>query len=313
MSVLISGSLAFDNIMVFQDKFRNHILPDQIHILNVSFFVPEMRKEFGGCAGNIAYANKLLGGNPMPMGTVGSDFTPYMDYMKAQSIDTQAIKVMNEHFTAQAFITTDIEDNQITAFHPGAMSVSDKNDTPNLANISMGIISPDSKEGMVKNAKMLKDNGISIVFDPGQALPLYSGDDIKAMIEMADYVIANDYESKLIEDKSGLDSEAIAAKVKAYIVTLGAKGVQLYKADNEPINIKAANISLAIDPTGCGDAFRGGFLFGLEVGKDEETAIRIGAIMGAKKIESKGPQNYTMTTKELVTLYKSNYDVDLTL
>lgn len=313
MSVLVSGSIAYDNIMVFQDRFKNHILPDQIHILNVSFFVPEMRKEFGGCAGNIAYANKLLGGNPIPMATVGNDFGAYRDYLNDLGIDGRAIKAFDEHLTAQAFITTDIDDNQITAFHPGAMSISNQNEDPDLSHVVLGIISPDSKEGMIKNAKMLEASNIPMIFDPGQALPLYEKDELLMMINLSDYVIANDYEAKLIEDKTGLSVDEISEKVKGYIITLGAEGSVIHQKGMVSENIKPATITKAVDPTGCGDAFRGGLLFGLENNFDLSTSVKIGSVLGAKKIESNGPQNYSLDKKEVSRLLNQNYGLELSL
>ena len=224
MSILICGSLAFDTIMVFQDQFKNHILPDKIHKLSVAFFVPEMRREFGGTAGNIAYNLQLLDGNPLMMATVGDDFTPYAHWLNQNNLNTAHVKTIANTFTAQAFITTDIDDNQITAFHPGAMLESHQNSVKEAANISLAIIAPDGRDGMFQHAKECFDAGIPFMFDPGQGLPMFNGEELLHFIEMATYLAVNDYEAQVLQDKTGLRLEQLASKVKALIVTLGGEG-----------------------------------------------------------------------------------------
>ena len=292
MRTLITGSLAFDSIMVFPDQFKNHILPEQTHILNVCFLVPEMRREFGGCAGNIAYGLKMLGGEPIIMATAGADFADYSKRLTDLNINSEHIKIIDDSYTAQAYITTDLDDNQIIAFHPGAMNFANQNKIADASDIALGILGPDGRDGMIEHAQQFVDAQIPFIFDPGQGLPMFSGEELMQFIEQADYVIVNDYESKMLEDKTGESFEALAKKVKAFIVTLGGDGSKIY-TDGECITVPAANIDTALDPTGCGDAYRSGLLFGLSKQMDWPTTGRIAALMGAIKIESKGPQNYT--------------------
>ena len=262
MSVLICGSLAFDTIMVFKDRFKNHILPDKVHILNVSFLVPEMRREFGGCAGNIAYGLKLLGGEPLPMATVGEDFGGYIKWLERCHIPTAHIKTIDGQFTAQAYITTDMDDNQITAFHPGAMSFAHENRVDAARNVMLGMVSPDGREGMVQHAGQFADLGIPFVFDPGQGMPMFDGDDLRHFVDQASWVTVNDYEAQLLQERAGLAPHEIAERVEAYIVTLGSKGAHIYVKDHR-IDIPPAAPAHVLDPTGCGDAFRAGLLYGL--------------------------------------------------
>ncbi len=290
MSALICGSLAYDTIMVFPDQFKNHILPDKVHILNVSFLVPRMRREFGGCAGNIAYNLKLLGGDPIPMATVGQDFGPYREWFEQQQIRLDHVKVIDELFTPQAFITTDLDNNQITAFHPGAMMRSFENHVRDVAGVTFGIVSPDGYEGMIQNANEFAEAGIPFIFDPGQAMPLFNGDELRAFIEQADYVTVNDYESNLLQERTGWSEEQIASRVKAYIATRGPKGAVIH-ADGKVLDIAPAHESRVTDPTGCGDAFRAGLIFGIQKGYDWPTIGRIGNLMGALKVEHPGTQN----------------------
>ena len=314
MSVLICGSIAFDNIMEFHDKFENHILADHIDNINVSFFVPTMRREYGGCAGNIAYANKLLGANPIPMGTVGKDFEPYLDYLKKLNIDTSHIKTEKDHFTAQCFITTDEKNNQITAFHPGAMSVSHDNDIEQaiVNGISYGIVSPDGLEGMIKNANDLFEKKIPFIFDPGQAMPLFDEASLLDVIEKSSIVIANEYESKLIENITGKSISDLSNSLETFIVTKGSNGIDSY-IKGKVTHIKSINVKAENDPTGCGDAFRGGLLYGLEQKMDIETCIKIGCVLGGYKIEVYGSQNYNFTLSEFQDRYYQNYDEKLNL
>jgi len=310
MRALICGSMAYDTIMVFEDQFKNHILPDQVHILNVCFFSPKMRREFGGCAGNIAYNLKLLGGNPEIMATVGKDFGPYQDWLDNKNVSTQHIKTIDAEFTAQAFITTDIDNNQITAFHPGAMNNAHENNVQDASDISLGIVSPDGKAAMHQHAESFVKSGIPFLFDPGQGLPMFSGEELITFMDQATYVIVNDYESKMMQEKSGLSEQEIAAKVDALIVTKGAEGASIITTDAE-YSIPSAPISAAVDPTGCGDAFRGGLLFGLLSGADWEVAGRIGSLCGAIKVEHPGTQNHSFTIDEFAQRYQQAFDVTL--
>ena len=306
MSALICGSYAYDNIMVFPDHFKNHILPDKVHMLNVSFLVPEMRREFGGCAGNIAYNLKLLGGEPLPMATVGTDFEPYAKWMDECGISRKYLTTIDKTFTGQAFITTDLADNQIIAFHPGAMSFSHKNKVADASGITLGIISPDGSEGMVQHAAQFAEAGIPFIFDPGQGLPMFDGADLMRFIDQATYVTVNDYEAELLKERTGKSLEELAEQVEALIVTRGAEGSNIY-FDSEYIHVPAAKISAAKDPTGCGDAYRAGLLHGLMNGMDWETTGRIASLMGAIKIEQYGPQNHRFTMDEFQARYKANF------
>lgn len=307
MSALICGSFAYDTIMVFKDKFKNHILPDKVHMLNVSFYVPDMRREFGGCAGNIAYNLHLLGGKPLPMGTVGSDFGPYADWMDTIGIDRTHVTEADGHYTGQAYITTDLDDNQITAFHPGAMDASHQNRVSDAADVSIGILSPDGRQGMLEHASQFADAGIPFIFDPGQGLPMFDGDELKRFIDKATWVSVNDYELQMLQQHTGLSPHEIAERVEALIVTLGAEGSHIY-TDKQRIDIPAVTVSELSDPTGCGDAYRGGLLFGLMNGLDWETTGRIAALMGAIKIEKHGTQNHSFTQDEFRARFQESFD-----
>jgi len=302
MHILICGSLAYDTIMVFQDQFKNHILPDKIHKLSVAFYVPEMRREFGGTAGNIAYNLQLLEGNPLIMATVGQDFSPYSAWINQQGLNTSHIKEISHNFTAQAFITTDIEDNQITAFHPGAMVESHQNSVKDAQNVSLAIIAPDGRDGMFQHAKECFDAGIPFMFDPGQGLPMFNGEELLHFIEMADYLAVNDYESQVIQDKTGLTLEQLAEKVKALIVTLGGEGSNIY-ADGQRFDIPCVNADKIVDPTGCGDAYRAGLLYGIVRGWDWPSCGRLASTMGSIKIASRGGQNHKPTRIEIENIY----------
>ncbi|MCC6757311.1 MAG: carbohydrate kinase family protein [Arenimonas sp.] len=303
---LICGSLAYDTIMVFQDQFKNHILPDKVHILNVSFFVPRMRREFGGCAGNIAYNLKLLGGSPVPMATVGQDFEPYREHFEACGIPLTHVKVVPDLYTAQAFITTDLDDNQITAFHPGAMMRSFENHVADVSDVAFGIVGPDSYEAMLQNCDEFSAAGIPFIFDPGQAMPLFNGEELRRMIEQATYVTVNDYESLLMSDKTGLGVKDITERVKGYIITRGDKGSEIHTAGGL-LQIPAADAIRVVDPTGCGDAYRAGLIFGLMKGMDMATAGRIASLMGALKIENLGPQNQRFGYAEFALQFKQQF------
>jgi len=300
MHTLICGSLAFDTIMVFQDQFKNHILPDQIHKLSVAFYVPEMRREFGGTAGNIAYNLQLLEGKPLIMATVGEDFTTYAKWLKYNNLDTTHIKEIANSFTAQAYITTDMDDNQITAFHPGAMVESHQNSVKNAKNISLAIIAPDGRDGMFQHARECFEASIPMMFDPGQGLPMFSGEELLHFIEMATYLAVNDYEAQVLQDKTGLTLEQIANKVKALIVTLGGSGSHIY-ADGQRFEIPCVKADKLVDPTGCGDAFRAALLFGLERGWTLARCAELGNRVGAVKIAERGPQNHRFDDSVLAT------------
>ncbi|MCO6413392.1 MAG: carbohydrate kinase family protein, partial [Thiogranum sp.] len=302
----------FDTIMVFQDRFRNHILPDKVHMLNVSFHVPDMRREFGGCAPNIAFNLKLLGGDPLPMGTVGKDFAPYAVWLDALGIPRTYIREIDHTYTAQAFITTDQDDNQITAFHPGAMNYSHEVSVGEADGVRIGIVSPDGREGMVEHAKQFVEAGIPFVFDPGQAMPLFNGDDFKTFIEQATWVCVNDYESQLLQDRTGWSPHEIAGRVEALIVTRGGAGSYIY-TEGGRIEIPAARISKVVDPTGCGDAFRGGLLYGLMNNLDWEVTGRIAALMGAIKIEQHGTQNHAFSADEFRHRYRESFGQDVAI
>jgi adenosine kinase len=302
MQTLICGSLAFDTIMVFQDQFKNHILPDQIHKLSVAFFVPEMRKEFGGTAGNIAYNLKLLEGEPLIMATVGEDFGNYQTWLEKHQLSNKHIKSIPDSFTAQAFITTDLDDNQITAFHPGAMQASHLNSVNDCENIALAIIAPDGRDGMFQHARECYEANIPFMFDPGQGLPMFNGDELMHFIDMASYLAVNDYEAQVLQEKTGLSLAQLADKVEALIVTLGAKGSNIY-ADGQLYEIPSVKPSAIVDPTGCGDAYRAGLLYGIVREWDWVTSGRLASTMGAIKIASRGGQNHHPSREEIENIY----------
>jgi len=306
MSALICGSLAYDTIMVFHDQFKNHILPDKVHILNVAFLVPRMRKEFGGCAGNIAYNLKLLETDPIPMATVGQDFAPYRKHFEACDIRLDFVREIEDLYTAQAFITTDLDDNQITAFHPGAMMRSYENHVRNVNDATFGIVSPDGREAMLQHAQEFAERNIPFIFDPGQAMPLFNGEEFRAFIEQAHYVTVNDYESQLLQQRTGWTPEQIAERVKAYIVTRGPKGSLIY-SDKKILEIPPAHERRISDPTGCGDAYRAGLIFGLMKDMDLATVGRIASLMGALKVEHPGTQNQRFTYSEFADQFRQQF------
>ncbi|MEN9726571.1 MAG: Sugar kinase [Pseudomonadota bacterium] len=310
MSALICGSFAYDNIMVFQDHFRNHILPDKIHILNVSFLVPQLRREFGGCAGNIAYNLKLLGDEPVPMGTVGIDFAAYAEWMDRCGVNRAHVRVVPGTLTAQAFITTDLDDNQITAFHPGAMEHSADNRVADASGISIGIIAPDGRQGMIEHAAQFSAAGIPFVFDPGQGMPMFNGDDLKAFIAKATWVTVNDYESQLMQERTGWTLEQISQQVEALIVTRGGEGSHIYTRSGR-LEIPAAKPAAVVDPTGCGDAYRAGLLYGLTRKMDWAVTGRIASLMGAIKIAHAGTQNHRFTRAEFAAHYEAAFGTAL--
>jgi adenosine kinase len=305
-SALICGSMAWDTIMVFKDRFSNHILPDKIHRLNVSFLVPAMRREFGGCAGNIAYNLKLLGDTGYPMATVGRDFGPYREWMAQNGVPAEHIKVFESEHTAQAFITTDLDDNQITAFHPGAMQQSHANKVSDAKDVAIGIVAPDGRDGMIQHAQQFAAAKIPFIFDPGQGLPLFGGDDLKRFVEQATWVAVNDYEWELVQQKTGWTAKDIVQRVKALIVTRGSQGSVIYTPEGE-ISIPCAKARAVVDPTGCGDAYRAGLLHGLLHGLDWQATGRIASLMGALKIETLGTQNHRFTKAEFEARLKQSF------
>jgi adenosine kinase len=298
---LICGSVAFDTIMVFGDRFRNHILPDKIHMLNVSFLVPQLRREFGGCAGNIAYNLKLLGDAGYTMATVGKYFGPYADWMRKTGVPTDYIRVIESEHTAQGFVTTDLDNNQIWAFHPGAMQQSHLNKVTEAKarekDIAIGIVAPDGRDGMIQHADQFADAEIPFIFDPGQGLPMFDGKDLKRFVEQATWVAANEYEWQVIQQRTGWTESDVTQLVEALIVTKGAEGSTIHTKGG-PIHIPCAKAHEVVDPTGCGDAYRAGLIHGLLHGLDWPTTGRIASLMGALKIETLGTQNHTFTAAE---------------
>jgi adenosine kinase len=296
--------------MVFPGRFKDHILPEQIHILNVAFLVPELRREFGGCAGNIAYNLKLLGSAPLVMGTVGDDSSLYVERLKRLGIDLACVRRVPRTLTAQAFITTDLDDNQITAFHPGAMNHSHENRVTRDLGAGLAIVAPDGKEGMLQHARELASLGIPFMFDPGQGLPMFSGEELLAFVEQASYVAVNDYEGRLLEERTGRKLEDLALKLKALILTRGAEGSVIH-ANGQRFDIPCAKAEAVVDPTGCGDAYRAGLLYGIASGFDWMKAGRLASLMGAIKVASRGGQNHSVTWDELKRLFRSNFGSDL--
>ncbi len=312
MSALICGSFAYDNIMVFHDRFKNHILPDKVHILNVSFLVPEMRREFGGCAGNIAYTLKLLGGEPWPMGTVGTDFGPYAEWMDTLDIRRDHVRTVEGTFTAQAFITTDLDDNQITAFHPGAMNQAHLNTVSQADGARIGIVSPDGRDGMLQHAAQFEEAGIPFVFDPGQGMPMFDGTDLRHFIAQASWVTVNDYEWQMMRKATGFSEKDVAARVEALVITRGGKGSIVYKGA-DVIQVPVARVAELNDPTGCGDAYRAGLLFGLMNDMDWPTIGRVAAVAGAVKMEHHGTQNHRFERAEFQARFKDSFGYDLAM
>lgn len=307
--VLICGSIAFDTIAVFEGRFKDHILADSIHALSVSFFVPSLRKEYGGCAGNIAYNLNLLGGHAVPVGTVGADASDYLVYMKQLGIDTSLVKVLPETYTPQCFITTDLDNNQIASFHPGAMLHSAENDITGHE-AAWAIIAPDSKEGMFAHASRLQKGGIPFVFDLGQAMPLFDGDDLRQMFSMASVLCVNEYEADVVVQRTGMSLEDIAGGLRGVVVTHGAEGAVVYEG-GDTIEVPVVPADQVVDPTGCGDAHRAGLLYGLTQGWTLPDACKLGNVMGSLKIASRGPQNHRPTRQHIETTLRTHYGISL--
>jgi len=293
MSALICGSLAFDTIMNFEGSFAEQIMPEQLHILNVSFLVPSLRREFGGCAGNIAYSLTQLGGSALPMAAVGNDGKDYVAHLRNKGISTEFIKEIAGSYTAQAMIMTDRDNNQITAFHPGAMSHAHASEIKPRSDIKLGIISPDGRDAMLLHAAQFKAAAIPFVFDPGQGLPMFNGAELMHFIDQASWVTVNDYEGRMLSERCGLDSSEISRRVQGLVVTLGAEGCEVW-VDGEMTHVPAVKAAQLVDPTGCGDAFRGALLFGLERGWSLVQCCALGNRVGAHKIATPGCQNYTL-------------------
>jgi adenosine kinase len=306
MKILVTGSIAYDTIMVFPDRFKNHLLADQLHILNVCFLTPEMRREFGGTAGNIGYNLKLLGDDPLVMASVGEDIGPYLDRFARLGIGTELFKRIPGQFTAQAFITTDLDDNQITAFHPGAMNHSHANHVSAAPGAGLAIIGPDGKDGMLQHARECAEAGVPFMFDPGQGLPMFSAEELAEFVRLADYLAVNDYEGKLLEEKTGSRLEALANGVKAAVVTLGARGSLIF-AGGRRHEIPAVPAEKVLDPTGCGDAYRAGLLYGIAQGWDWPATGRLASVMGAIKIAQRGAQNHAPTRDEIERRYRDAF------
>ena len=306
MRTLICGSIAYDTIMVFRDRFQNHILPDQLHILNVAFLVPDLRREFGGCAGNIAYSLKMLGGEPLVMATVGDDYMPYDERLKKLKLPQSHVRRIPGTFTAQAFITTDLDDNQITAFHPGAMNHSHENHVHEANGVKLGIIAPDGREGMLQHAREFEAAGVPFIFDPGQGLPMFSGEELSAFVKRASYVAVNDYEGRMLEERTGRKLEALAQEVKALVVTLGARG-SLVMTGGRRLEIPSVKAEAVVDPTGCGDAYRAGLLYGIANDLDWTVTGRIASLLGSLKIARRGAQNHQFTRGEIESRYKESF------
>jgi adenosine kinase len=303
---LICGSLALDTIMVFPDRFARHILPGETHMLSVSFQIGEMRREWGGCAGNIAYNLKGLGGEPVVMATVGDDGGGYLERLAAQNVAADGVRVVPGTYTAQAFIITDLDDNQITAFHPGAMNESHRNRVGDVADIALGIVAPDGREGMRSHVREFAAAHVPFIFDPGQGLPLFSGVELIEMVDCAKYVAVNDYEARLLAERTGLSIEAIAARVDALIVTRGGDGSRIY-TDGAVLEIPAVRPAALVDPTGCGDAYRAGLLYGIGQRWDWEHTGRLASLLGSIKIASRGGQNHALGRDAVAALYQDRF------
>ncbi len=302
MHTLICGSIVYDTIMVFHDYFKNHILPEKIHILNVAFLVPDMRREFGGCAGNIAYNLQMIGGAPLIMAAVGDDYQSYAHRLEKLNLAQTHIRHVGDTFTAQAFITTDLADNQITAFHPGAMNFSHQNHVADAKDVELGIVAPDGREGMVQHAREFYESGIPFLFDPGQGLPMFNGEELLDFIKKANYITVNDYEGQLLQERTGCTLEVLAKLVNGLVVTKGSQGSVIY-SDGKQIEIPCVKSDVQVDPTGCGDAYRAGLLYGIANEMDWQTTGQLGSLMGALKIAQSGGQNHSFSSDEIGQRY----------
>ncbi len=298
MAAVICGSLAFDTIMTFEGRFADQILPDQLHILNVSFLVPGLRRDFGGCAGNIAYSLNALGGTALPMATLGSDGADYIERMRSLGISTEFVRQLDDTFTAQAMIMNDADNNQITAFHPGAMQQAYITKVAAREDIRLGIVAPDGREAMLQHAEQFAAAGIPFVFDPGQGLPMFDGEALKHFVELASWVVVNDYEGKMLSQRTGWSLAEISQRVRGLVVTLAAEGCEVW-TNGEREHVPGVVPTAVIEPTGCGDAWRGALLFGLEKGWPLAQCAALGNQVGALKIAQRGPQNYQVDRQAL--------------
>ena len=306
MTSLICGSMAFDTIMSFHGRFSEALLADQLHKINVAFLVPGIRREFGGCAGNIAYNLKLLNGDPLIMATVGKDGDDYLGRLDKLGISRRCIRTISDSYTAQAFITTDADNNQITAFHPGAMGNSHLNKISDAGKVKLAIVAPDGRDGMIEHARDCAELGVPFIFDPGQGLPMFSGEELKHFIELATYVAVNDYEAELLTERTGLSLEQVAERVSALVVTRGEQGAEIYTS-NGRFDIPVVRVDQVVDPTGCGDAFRAGMLYGLTNDMDWMTIGRLSSLMGAIKIASQGGQNHVLTREDIEARFEKEF------
>ncbi len=296
MPALICGSLAFDTITLFPGRFAQQILPEQLHILNVSFLVPTLRREFGGCAGNIAYTLQALGGEPVVMAALGADGDGYLERLRGWGLPCELVRRDADGYTAQAIIITDTDNNQITAFHPGAMQSAHLTEVPkDDPRLKLAIVAPDGRDAMLQHAAQLADAGIPFVFDPGQGLPMFDGDELKRFVAQASWVALNDYEAKMLCDRTGLTLEALSARpnVRAVVVTLGAQGCDVWQR-GERTHVPGVEATEIVDPTGCGDAFRAALLYGLERDWPIERCVALGNQVGALKIACRGGQNHVV-------------------
>ena len=306
MTIMICGSMAYDTVMVFEGRFKDHILPDRIHMLSVAFLVPTLRRNFGGIGGNIAYNLRLLGLDCHVLATVGEDFDPYEAWMQRHRLSVAYLRRVPGAYTAQAFITTDLDDNQITAFHPGAMQFAGELEVPRDAAITLGLVGPDSREAMVRHARQFADAKIPFIFDVGQGLPMFASQDLEVFIDQASWVIVNDYEGELIQQRTGLSSAQIAARCEAYIVTQGAKGSRVHVGAETHL-IPPVPPDKVVDPTGCGDAYRAGIIYGLTRALDWPTTGRVASLMGALKVAHSGTQSHSYSFEQIAARFHSAF------
>ena len=294
MPALVCGSLAFDSIATFGGRFADQIMPNQLHVLNVSFLVPSLRREFGGCAGNIAYNLAALGGEPIILAAVGADGGDYLARLRSWGATTEHVREVAEAFTAQAFIITDRDNNQITAFHPGAMQWAHETAVPARADIRIAIIAPDGRSAMLDHARQLAAAGVPFIFDPGQGLPMFDGAELRAFVDGASWVAVNDYEAQMLAERTGRSIEAMSrSHLRGVVVTLGAQGCEVWQQGEKTV-VPGVAATEIVDPTGCGDAFRSAMLFGLERDWPLVDCARLGNRLGALKIASRGGQNHVL-------------------
>jgi adenosine kinase len=305
-TALICGSLAFDKIMQYHGRFAETLLADQLHRVNVSFLVPTLRTEYGGCAANIAYNLKMLGGDPLIMATIGQDGAQYLERLTKLALDTRAIRKIDHAYTAQCFVTADLDNNQINAFHPGAMQFAHENNVADCGALRVAIVAPDGRDGMLKHARDCAALGVPFMFDPGQQLPMFNGEELIRFIEQATYLAANDYEFEMVMDRTGLTLADIAARLDALIITRGEKGSEIY-AGGERHDIPAVPAAAVVDPTGCGDAYRAGLLYGITHGFDWPTSGRLASLLGSIKIAHQGGQNHTFTATEIADKFEAAF------